>query len=228
MKKHTNPLEPERFYHVYNRGINGENIFKEERNYAFFLAKYAYHLHPFVETYAYCLLKNHFHLLIHTRSEEEIRKHLSTNVVVPNVVVPQRDDDIRDNDNKSKYHNKSISWILSNAFANFFKSYALSINKSHDRTGSLFEESFRRILVSSEDYFTELIYYIHHNPRKHGFVKDFRDYPHSSYHSHLHTAFTKLKRDEVMAWFGNKTEFEKFHLENQILNDLDKFDIEFD
>ncbi|HKZ86348.1 MAG TPA: hypothetical protein VJ793_22180 [Anaerolineae bacterium] len=28
------PLEPGKYYHIYNRGNNGENIFLEERNYA--------------------------------------------------------------------------------------------------------------------------------------------------------------------------------------------------
>ena len=59
-------------------------------------------------------------------------------------------------------------------------------------------------------------------------MKDFRDYPHSSYHSHLHTALTKLKREEVLQWFGDKNEFEKFHIGNQVLASLDSFNIEFD
>jgi hypothetical protein len=33
------PLQPGRFYHVYNRGINGETLFREERNYRYFLSK---------------------------------------------------------------------------------------------------------------------------------------------------------------------------------------------
>ena len=123
---------------------------------------------------------------------------------------------------------KNVSWILSNAFASFFKSYAQSINKAHNRTGRLFEEPFRRILIDNDAYFTEMIYYIHFNPQKHGFVKDFRAYTHSSYYPHLHTSDTKLKREEVLAWFGDKTSFEKFHLDNQPLNNVDKFDIEFD
>jgi hypothetical protein len=93
-------------------------------------------------------------------------------------------------------------------------------------------------------------YYIHRNPQKHGFVKDFRDYPHSSYYSHLPNTFTRLQRscsamklksqsylpntftrlqrEEVIAYFGGKQSYEKFHLSNEILKNLDKFDIEFD
>ncbi len=58
------PLQPGRFYHIYNRGNNGENLFLEERNYRYFLQLYIQHVHPVVDTYAYCLLRNHFHLLV--------------------------------------------------------------------------------------------------------------------------------------------------------------------
>jgi putative transposase len=57
-------IEENAYYHIYNRGINGENIFKEESNYAFFLHQYAKYVSPIADTFAYCLLKNHFHLLI--------------------------------------------------------------------------------------------------------------------------------------------------------------------
>jgi REP element-mobilizing transposase RayT len=58
------PLQPGKYYHIYNRGNNRENLFREERNYRYFLALYAQHVGPFADTYAYCLLMNHFHLLV--------------------------------------------------------------------------------------------------------------------------------------------------------------------
>ena len=67
MKANIPPLLPGAFYHVYNRGINGENLFRCDENYHYFLRKYAYHIPPVAETYAYCLLRNHFHLLIRTK-----------------------------------------------------------------------------------------------------------------------------------------------------------------
>jgi putative transposase len=60
----NNTLNPGVIYHIYNRGNNRENIFREERNYNFFLKLYTRHISLVAETYAYCLLKNHFHLLI--------------------------------------------------------------------------------------------------------------------------------------------------------------------
>jgi putative transposase len=37
MKKNIPTLYPETYYHIYNRGNNGENIFLKKRNYTFFL-----------------------------------------------------------------------------------------------------------------------------------------------------------------------------------------------
>ncbi|TAG53787.1 MAG: hypothetical protein EAZ27_10175 [Cytophagales bacterium] len=71
MKSNILPLQTETYYHIYNRGINGENIFKSEKNYANFLSKYSLFINPISNKFAYCLLKNHFHLLIRTKTEED-------------------------------------------------------------------------------------------------------------------------------------------------------------
>jgi REP element-mobilizing transposase RayT len=63
-------------YHIYNRGVNRENIFIEERNYAHFLTLYTKYIVPVADTFAYCLLRNHFHLLVRTRTEEDVIKTL--------------------------------------------------------------------------------------------------------------------------------------------------------
>jgi putative transposase len=56
-------------YHIYNRGTNRENIFLEKRNYAYFLQLYIKHIEPVAETYAYCLLRNHFHVFARIRDD---------------------------------------------------------------------------------------------------------------------------------------------------------------
>ena len=58
-------LAPDRFYHLYNRGNNKEPIFLEQANYRFFLEKFVqYFPADDAEIHAYCLLPNHFHMLI--------------------------------------------------------------------------------------------------------------------------------------------------------------------
>jgi len=49
------PLEPSCYYHIYNRGNNRENIFREEKNYSFFLQQYVKYIEQIADTYAYCL-----------------------------------------------------------------------------------------------------------------------------------------------------------------------------
>jgi putative transposase len=62
-------LEYEKYYHVYNRSNNGEIVFKEERNYEYFLDKYYSYCTPYFETIAYCLMPTHFHFLLQFRSQ---------------------------------------------------------------------------------------------------------------------------------------------------------------
>lgn len=64
------PITSEQYYHVYNRGNNREDIFLEEKNYFYFLDLMKKHVHPIADILAYCLLKNHFHLLIWTKPVE--------------------------------------------------------------------------------------------------------------------------------------------------------------
>ena len=52
MSKPT-PLEYDTYYHIYNRGNNRENIFFEEKNFAYFLDRYAAYIEPVADTYAY-------------------------------------------------------------------------------------------------------------------------------------------------------------------------------
>ena len=70
----TEPLFKNQFYHIYNRGNNREDIFIEEKNYPYFLDLIQKHILPIADVFAYCLLKNHFHLLIQTKAVEEENK----------------------------------------------------------------------------------------------------------------------------------------------------------
>ena len=179
------PMHPSTVYHIYNRGNNREDLFKEERNYPYFLDKYFQYVSPVADTYAYCLMKNHFHILLRIKNEDEISLN---------------------SDDPSK--------IIIKAFASFFKSYAQSINKAYGRTGGLFEEPFRRIEVSNDSYFSELVRYIHFNPQKHGFTRDFTQYRHSSYHELISEENTRLDRKTVSEWFGGMNGFHSFHKDN--------------
>jgi putative transposase len=66
------PLTYGNFYHIYNRGNNHEDIFLQERNYAYFLDLWWKHVSPIAETWAYCLLKNHFHAVVYIKNTEDL------------------------------------------------------------------------------------------------------------------------------------------------------------
>ena len=196
------PLEEGTYYHIYNRANGNENIFRETRNYEYFFRKYVEHAEPYAELYAYCLLKNHFHLLV------KIKPGSRRDTFLENV---SRVEKTRD---------------ASQAFANWFTAYAKGYNKTYARHGSLLQRPFRRIPVTSERYLLNLVRYIHRNPQKHGFVKDFREWVYSSYPfiSNV-TGFRKpvtfeadvtglwrpVTSGTVLEWFGGLKAFEEFH-----------------
>ncbi len=56
------------FYHVFNRGINKQDIFLTDEDYEFFLRKlYALKQKYDHSIYALCLMPNHFHISLHAR-----------------------------------------------------------------------------------------------------------------------------------------------------------------
>ena len=138
MKKSA-ALQPGHYYHLYNRGNNREDLFREERNYRYFLELYAHHIGPVADTLAYCLLKNHFHLLVKMKAAQTSQVFKTCEVSVPKT---------------------------SQSFSNLFNAYTKAINKAYGRTGSLFQERFQRIEVTTDRYFLHLVFYIHFNPAK--------------------------------------------------------------
>lgn len=59
-------------YHVCSRGNNREDIFLAEHDRRHFLELYEQRVSPHADTFAYCLLPNHFHLLVRFRDSEAV------------------------------------------------------------------------------------------------------------------------------------------------------------
>lgn len=51
-------------YHIFNRSVGSELLFREERNYLFFLEKWKQYVSAYVDVFAYCLLPTHFHFFV--------------------------------------------------------------------------------------------------------------------------------------------------------------------
>jgi len=196
-------LEPGKYYHIYNRGVNRTNLFYRSSNYYHFLRLYDKYISLVADTFAYCLLKNHFHLLVRIKEKEEI--------VNPDWVLnPVR-----------------VTLPPYRYFSHLFNAYCQAINKQERRTGPLFERPFHRLEVATEDYFRQLIIYIHTNPVKHRFTDDYKDYPWSSYGSILSLKKSKSSYDQVIGWFNDKAQFILNHEQGNDQGITDIFKDEF-
>lgn len=198
------PLEQGNYYHIYNRGNNGIDIFYDTKSYFHFLKLYDRYISPIAETYAWCLLKNHFHILVYIKMDNEI--------------------------DSSKFEYSSVERAktinASNQFGYLFNAYTQAINKKFKRTGSLFETPFERKQINSDEYLKNLIYYIHNNPVHHGFIDKMNLYPWSSFETIISDKPTKLKRDVILDIYGSKSDFIEFHNINQNLTNLKELIIE--
>ncbi len=145
-------------FHVYNRGNGKQPIFFDRKNYLFFLDKIRTHLLPVCDLLAYCLMPNHFHLLI---------KADARSLGSP------------DPDNARTYvqpFSKGTQVMLS--------SYTRAIQKQENITGSLFQQKTKAKQVSSEwsweDYSLLCFRYILYNPVSAGLVTNPLDWEFSS------------------------------------------------
>ena len=193
----SDSLDEGYFYHIYNRGINGCSIFENENNYVFFLEKFNKYLSEFVDVYAYCLLKNHFHLLIKVKSVDLTFTK-------------------GQNFDKGLHSENSI---VSKQFAKFISSYSQAYNKQNQRHGALLESPFKRKRIQTEDYLKNVIIYIHLNPKEAGLK--YESYKFSSYYGIISNFKTKLAKTETIELFDDLENFIFTH-KNQ-----PKFDFNF-
>lgn len=196
------------YYHIYNRGVAYQPIFKNKRDYERFVLTLSFycfwdvplrlskvlhlsreirenvlvnlskHDNKSVEVIAYCLMPNHFHLLVKQVKEGGI----------------------------SKYLRKSIN------------SYAKYYNTKYKRVGSLFQDMFKAIRIESDEQFIHVSRYIHLNPLVSFLVrrKEFLEYPWSSLRSYVKKSeadFVSTK--SLLAHFKNRTEYIQFVLDQE-------------
>ena len=228
------PLEHGKYYHLYNRGNNREDLFRTHENYNHFLRLYEKYIYPVADTFAWVLMKNHFHFLVRIREEEEIGVYLPSNS-------DGSDDSVRfqttarNNLTESEGNNLTESTgpvrVISpnipesagpfrvniqkpnptKHFSHLFNAYAKYYNILYGRTGSLFQRPFKRIEITDNTHFRNLIIYIHTNPVHHKFCSDYTDYPWSSYDTIISTKPTKLNRGQTLEWFDDGEHFKELH-----------------
>jgi putative transposase len=183
-------FESNHIYHVFNRGNNSQKIFFKNENYQFFLKKIKKHILPFADILAWCLMPNHFHLMIYINETElEIENNLK--------------------ESKDKYGVrwgvvKNTNQTVNESIAVLLRSYTRAINNQENRTGSLFQmktkancltdnseitpawfETSVGTLINVSDpkksYHQNCFHYIHENPVSAKLVDNMEDWEYSSF-----------------------------------------------
>jgi len=195
-------FEPNHIYHIFNRGNNSQTLFFNRENYLFFLQKLKTYITPFADILAWCLMPNHFHLMVYTN---RVTVQLSEQVSPSHQFTKERS------------LNDSVSILL--------RSYTRAINKQENKTGSLFQHRTKSICLTDDSGITPAWFqtnygtriniidpekeypqvcfnYIHQNPVKAKLVKDSNDWEFSSYPDYSGKRDGKLINREQAEEFG--------------------------
>ena len=201
-------LEKGHLYHIYNQGNNRQRIFLERANYLFFLEKIRNHVLPYADLLAWCLMPNHFHLMVQVNEEElpvlpsqgatplgrDLESHPDLAAGFDIQLQSQRD--LGATGQQTRSFQQSIGIMLA--------SYTRAINKRNNWSGSLFRKQTKAICLSCSktnvrawvesqgitviniqplemQYPNVCFNYINFNPVKDHLVKQCEDWEFSSY-----------------------------------------------
>ncbi|MCF6222403.1 MAG: hypothetical protein L3J34_01615 [Flavobacteriaceae bacterium] len=167
-------FEKEHLYHIYNQGNNKQNIFYNRNNYLFFLKKVNTYILPYADIISWCLMPNHFHLM----------------VLVNKICITH-----------GATSSHAMNRTLNDSIAILLRSYTRAINKQANRSGSLFREATKaecvncfkendlhfiqsNMLINNhlhEKQYPQICFdYIHENPVNANLVKNSIDWEFSS------------------------------------------------
>ena len=143
-------------YHIYNR--SNEVIFKSHDNYIFFLQKINHLIKPYSDILAWCLMPNHFHILL--MSNKNGCKHLN------------------------EQHRPNVQ-NLSKNIGSLLSGYTRAFNNQNNRKGKLFTHNTVAKLLNNQQINNYTIlqncfHYIHQNPIRAGLCRNIEDWQYSS------------------------------------------------
>ena len=168
------------YYHVYNRGWNRSEIFIDEEDYHYFESLIARHvspedvkdrkgreyrwLRPIIQLNAYCLMPNHFHMLVYQTEET------------------------------------GLSQLMSSVLT----AYTMYFNKKYKRRGSLFESTYKAVIIVEDSQLMHITRYIHLNHAK------YRTWLHSSYGDYLGSPRDWIDPTQILGLFNSKQQYQEF------------------
>jgi len=173
-------------YHVYNRGVNREPIFFEERDFNIFIGlldRYILGSSPDfssnVKKYngritllAFCLLSNHIHLLVRQKDEKALTEFMHS----------------------------------------LMTSFTMRINKKYNRVGHLFQGIYKARLIENDEDLLNISRYIHVNGGEE--KGEFLHYPYSSVRVYIGRTWEYLFVDpRIISGLSPASDYEAFLLE---------------
>lgn len=204
MSFHHIPFEPKGTYHLYNYAVGYNNLFREVRNYNYFLKKLIPKIKPFCDVLAYCLLPDHFHFIICIKDKSILMDHWKIQI--------ERMHAMNDLNGLEKSSDQVVfNQLIVREFAGVFNSYAQSFNKTYRRKGALFRESFRRDAITSDEDLVKLLCYVHNNPVTHGFAIRREEWSYSSYHSLVSKTNGIVNKENVVRLFETLEKYKSLH-----------------
>ena len=198
-QKIITPILGGSYYHIFNRGINRQILFYQIRNYDYFLRLIDQFLSDYIHLLAYCLLPNHFHLIL------KVKEKIILN-------------------SKEIYDEESIGKTVVQQLKRLFITYSMAINKQEHREGILFDPKYKRIEIEDNDYLLYAIFYTHFNPEKHKVSQNFRNYEYSSYSAICEGSKSLADREYVLELFDDLHGFITYH--NMLHLQKEEFDLE--
>jgi len=173
-------------YHIYNQGNNRQKVFFNRENYLYFLHKIKKHITPYADILAWCLMPNHFHLMVLVNE---------VNLPVVSFGIIGSATQSRAPNSKQISFNHSIGILLA--------SYTRAVNKQNNTSGTLFRQKTKAECINCPKGITPSFYntetgtqinisnpereypqvcfnYIHQNPVKAKLVKNTADWEFSS------------------------------------------------
>lgn len=161
-------FSPGYMYHIYNRGNNSQPIFFNDENYIYFLRKVRIELADYFNFLAYCLMPNHFHILVQV-------KELPKDIIRPTA-----------SDGQTGFSCQAGMNPIARKVGTLLSSFTQAINKQQNRTGSLFQQKTKAKCLnehnnSRNNYITTCFHYIHQNPLSAGIVNKLEAWKYSSF-----------------------------------------------
>ena len=185
-------FEQGNLYHIFNQGNNRQRIYFSRENYLFFLEKIKRHILPFADVLAWCLIPNHFHLMVHV-NELELPMVDGSLGLCPSAT-----------QSRARTTTSIKTQSLQHSIGVMLASYTRAINKENDWSGSLFRSETKANCLTKNEKITRAWFiaqgvtsiniqepeqqypnicfnYINLNPVKHGLVKHCESWEFSSY-----------------------------------------------